>query len=347
MKRWFSSESWNLGVVTGSKSGLIALDIDPRHNGDASLAALEAKHGPIPQTIKFLTGGGGQHILLRHPGGIVPNSASKIGKGIDVRGENGFIVAPPSQHISGRRYGISVDHHPDDIPLADAPPWLVGLIKSDAVGARSPQEWRGRIGSSIPEGRRNDSLARMAGHLLAHGIDPHVALDLMLSLNATHCRPSLPELEVLSIVASITNREIAKRLWGRWLVWDGTRWKIDETLMVTSLARNLVGEAQTEVLAGNGRQSLASSWPVQRRFLPSKILPEQIANTHRNPAIGTVIFGCSIRRTERSIFEPVKCVLMIAETERPRVCRRLQLLRGLLSIPTFLVGFRRIEKLRL
>ncbi len=259
VKRWFSSESWNLGVVTGSKSGLIALDIDPRHNGDASLAALEAKHGPIPQTIKFLTGGGGQHILLRHPGGIVPNSASKIGKGIDVRGENGFIVAPPSQHISGRRYGISVDHHPDDIPLADAPPWLVGLIKSDAVGARSPQEWRGRIGSSIPEGRRNDSLARMAGHLLAHGIDPHVALDLMLSLNATHCRPSLPELEVLSIVASITNREIAKRLWGRWLVWDGTRWKIDETLMVTSLARNLVGEAQTEVLAGNGRQSLASS----------------------------------------------------------------------------------------
>ncbi len=211
VKQWFETGLWNLGIVTGSKSNLIALDIDPRHDGNDSLAALEAKHGPIPRTIQFLTGGGGQHILLRHPGSDVPNSAGKIGKGLDVRGQGGFIVAPPSQHISGRPYTISVDHHPDDVPLADAPPWLVELMRFDAVSASSPQDWRSRIGSLIPEGRRNDSLARIAGHLLGHGIDPHVALDLMLSLNATHCTTSLPVSEVLNIVASIANREIAKR----------------------------------------------------------------------------------------------------------------------------------------
>ena len=73
------------------------------------------------------------------------------------------------------------------------------------------EEWRRRIGSPIPEGQRNDSLARISGHLLAHGIDPHVCLDIILSLNVTHCTPSLPEQEILNIVASIARREFAQR----------------------------------------------------------------------------------------------------------------------------------------
>jgi hypothetical protein len=52
---------------------------------DQTLAALEREHGPLPPTWRFLTGGGGEHILFRHPGGLVPNSAGKIGPGIDVR----------------------------------------------------------------------------------------------------------------------------------------------------------------------------------------------------------------------------------------------------------------------
>ena len=59
-----------------------------------------------------------------NPGRNVPNSASAVGPGIDVRGDGGYIVAPPPLHMSGRPYAISVDHHPDDVPLADAPAWL-------------------------------------------------------------------------------------------------------------------------------------------------------------------------------------------------------------------------------
>jgi Primase C terminal 1 (PriCT-1) len=84
-------------------------------------------------------------------------------------------------------------------------------VKADVAVGASAKEWRSRIGSAIPEGQRNDTLARISGHLLAHGIDPHVCLDLILSLNAMHCTPSLPEQEILNIVASITTRELARR----------------------------------------------------------------------------------------------------------------------------------------
>jgi Bifunctional DNA primase/polymerase, N-terminal/Primase C terminal 1 (PriCT-1) len=211
VERWFRNQPWNVAIVTGKMSGIFGLDVDPRHGGDNSIAALEIKNGPLPPTWRFLTGGGGEHFLFRHPGGLVPNSAGKLGVGIDVRGEFGYIVGPPSQHISGRAYTISVDHHPDDIPLADPPGWLIESVKADVAVGASAKEWRSRIGSAIPEGQRNVTLARISGHLLANGIDPHVCLDIILSLNATHCTPTLPEHEILNIVASITRREFAQR----------------------------------------------------------------------------------------------------------------------------------------
>ena len=208
---WFKEAPWNIGIVTGTKSGIIVADVDPRHGGDESIARLEQENGPLPTTWQFLTGSGGQHLLFRHPGGMVPNSAGKLGSGLDIRGDGGYIVAPPSQHMSGRPYAFSVDHHPDDTPLAAPPGWLQESLKVDVRTALSPEEWRKRIGSSIPEGRRNDSLTSITGHLLAHGIDPHVCLDIILSLNVTHCAEPLPEDEILKLVAGITRREKTRR----------------------------------------------------------------------------------------------------------------------------------------
>ena len=188
------------------------LDVDPRHGGDEFIAALEMKNGPLPQTWRFLTGGGGEHILFRHPGGI---GAEQCGQTWRWNRCPGRITDTSWPRLRGtypdEPYAISVDHHPDDIPLAEPPPWLIELVKSDAPVRVSAQEWRSRIGSAIPEGQRNDTLARISGHLLAHGIDPHVCLDIILSLNATHCTPSLPEQEILNIVASIARREFAQR----------------------------------------------------------------------------------------------------------------------------------------
>ncbi|MGA8049920.1 MAG: bifunctional DNA primase/polymerase, partial [Burkholderiales bacterium] len=71
---WFAR--WpeaNVGIVTGHISGLVVIDVDPAHGGEASLAGLESAHGPLPRTVEALTGGGGRHLYFAHPGGKVGN----------------------------------------------------------------------------------------------------------------------------------------------------------------------------------------------------------------------------------------------------------------------------------
>jgi putative DNA primase/helicase len=216
LERWFKDTVLNVGIATGAISGIIAIDIDPRHNGDESLAALEKEHGPLPLTWRFLTGGGGEHILFLHPGGVIPNSTSHIGQGIDVRGDGGYIVAPPSKHESGRSYAISVDHDPEAVPLADVPDWLLSMIRAapapnEAAKAAAPEETRKRFQCTIAEGGRNDMIARLAGHLLRRRIDPWITLELLASWNATHCLPPLQNEEVKNIVNSIADCEIKRR----------------------------------------------------------------------------------------------------------------------------------------
>jgi putative DNA primase/helicase len=212
---WFGQGQLNVGIATGAVSGIIALDVDPRHDGDETLAALEREHGPLPPTWRFLTGGGGEHILFRYPGRPLPNSAGKIGPGIDVRGDGGYIVAPPSEHISGRRYAVSVDHHPDEVKLADLPPWLLQRLRpqpeNGKPAARPARDWRGMVGSVVGEGERNRTLASLSGHLLRNRIDPWVALNLLQAWNRAQCRRPLANAEVMATVRSIARREIARR----------------------------------------------------------------------------------------------------------------------------------------
>ena len=105
IKAWW--DRWpeaNVAIATGAISGTIVLDVDPRHGGDDSLATLEASFGKLPETPTVLTGGGGLHIYFRHPGIEIPNSAGRVGPGIDVRGDGGYVIAPPSIHASGNEY---------------------------------------------------------------------------------------------------------------------------------------------------------------------------------------------------------------------------------------------------
>jgi hypothetical protein len=204
IRAWFQDNpDANLGIVTGAVSGLMVLDIDPQHDGDDSLSDLEHRHGPLPETIEALTGGGGRHIYFRHPGGSVRNLVGLV-PGIDLRADGGLVVAPPSVHPSGRRYAWEVSHHPDDTDLAAPPGWLLRLIRETAGTAGHPlAHWRGLVKAGVAEGERNSTVASFAGHLLWHGVDPEVVLDLLLCWNATRCRPPLSDDEVARTVDSI------------------------------------------------------------------------------------------------------------------------------------------------
>jgi hypothetical protein len=93
----------NIGVVTGEISNLIVLDINPKHGGDASLERLQQRFGSLSATVEAVTGGGGRHLYFAHPGGLTRNRAGLV-QGIDLRGDGGYVVAPPSIHPSGRPY---------------------------------------------------------------------------------------------------------------------------------------------------------------------------------------------------------------------------------------------------
>ena len=123
--RWWTQwpES-NVGIVTGETSGFFVLDIDGEE-GEQSLESLLADGREFPPTLSAATGGGGRHILFRHPGGVkIKNSTSKLGIGIDIRGDGGYIVAPPSIHASGNFY----QWFESTGDIADAPQWLLDLV---------------------------------------------------------------------------------------------------------------------------------------------------------------------------------------------------------------------------
>lgn len=205
IRGWF--KSWpdaNVAVVTGAISNLVVLDIDPRHGGEASLQLLEDDTGPIPSTLEAITGAGGRHLYFAHPGRPVRNRAG-LRPGIDLRGDGGLVLAPPSLHPCGRRYAWATGRSPTEAEPAPLPPRLLAEVAGR--GSRQghpPAYWRSLVAEGVPEGRRNSTIASLAGHLLWHEVDADVVSELLLCWNRVRCRPPLSDDEVLRTVASIT-----------------------------------------------------------------------------------------------------------------------------------------------
>lgn len=205
IRRWF--DRWpraNLGLVTGAVSGVVVLDVDPAHGGEASLAALEEEHGALPRTVEARTGGGGRHVYFAHPGGTVPNRVG-LRDGLDIRGDGGCVVLPPSVHPSGGRYRWREGHRPGELDTASLPHWLAAMLdRRETSSGHSGQHWRKLTARGVEQGERNNTIASLAGHLLWHGVDPYVVLELLLPWNRERCRPPLSDQEVARTVASIT-----------------------------------------------------------------------------------------------------------------------------------------------
>jgi hypothetical protein len=126
--RWLHSR---IGLPTGTGNRIVVVEVDTvaGHgvDGAASLAQLEAKHGGLlPETRMACSPSGSIHRYFRHPGpGIkIKNTASELGKGIDVRGDGGMVIAPPSINPDGRRYRWL-----NKLPIAPMPGWLVELTR--------------------------------------------------------------------------------------------------------------------------------------------------------------------------------------------------------------------------
>jgi hypothetical protein len=159
-----------VGLPTGiiNKIVIIETDTPEGHNVDglASLRELEAKHCALPETLTAVSPSGSVHRYFRHPGdGIkIKSSASAIGVGIDVRGDGGMVIAPPSVNPDGRSYRWL-----NRAPIALMPAWLIELTRerpkprsqTTQMYVGGGDSWlRGliRLVANAPEGQRNSIL---------------------------------------------------------------------------------------------------------------------------------------------------------------------------------------------
>jgi len=244
-----------IGIATGKASGFFVLDIDVKKNagGEESLAELEKEHGVLPLTVATRSCTGGRHLYFRYPEGGI-GSRTGIRPGLDIRGDGGYIIAPPSV-VDGKSYEWI--HPPDTTPFADAPEWLVLLIRTQKTMPDTDLSGGEKI-----TGNRNATLFSIAFRLRKAGLGPDEIFDTISRTNRERCVPPLEPAEIEKIAKSagnyspgsvngpytdVWNAALLRELFGNdlrysaqlggWHVWDGTMWAKDETGQVMRLAR--------------------------------------------------------------------------------------------------------------
>lgn len=204
---WGTWPAANIGLVMGAVSGLVALDLD----GPNAAALLRAKTGDLPRTAAVQTGRG-HHALYRHPGFPVPNRARLLSdgaeSGVDIRGDGGYVVAPPSIHGNGRTYLWVV---PPEEGLAPFPAALSALLSGRAAPKPDEAGWLDGVLAGVPEGQRNETAARLAGYWLRVTDNNREASWHALRLWNARNVPPMDERELRTTLESIARREaIAK-----------------------------------------------------------------------------------------------------------------------------------------
>lgn len=194
----------NIGIATGERSGIVVLDVDVKHgaSGAASLAALIAEHSTLPPTPEQTTPTGGTHYLFRYAPGV-RNSAGKLGPGLDIRGDGGYIAAAPSITNDGV-YAWRNLLDLDVMPIAPMPEWLLKLLRpATAKIAAEP------VVGTIMDGSRNSTLASLAGTMRRRGMSEDAIREALFIENAEKCDPPLDETEVAEIAHSMMRYEPA------------------------------------------------------------------------------------------------------------------------------------------
>lgn len=202
---WGHRPNFNIGIATGEVSGgliVIDIDVDPDKGEDGMerLRTWEITNGDLPETVCAETGRGGMHLLFKsdQPIGCSVNADY----GIDIRGDGGYIVAPPSVHPNGRPYAW--DNDPEDYEVAEADANTLAFIRS--VQPNGGLKKKFELPNEIHGGERNDTLMRYACSMQSQGIDDALILASLEAANRLKCKPPLADSEIEGIVRSVCER---------------------------------------------------------------------------------------------------------------------------------------------
>ncbi len=261
LEAWFSDGNNNIAIVTGPISGIAVLDIDGKE-GEESIKQNKLYLPPTP----CVKTGKGYHYYFKYQDGV--RNFTRRYPGIDLRGEGGYVLAPPSIHPSGTRYEWLI---PPEEELPELPEWV--LEKKEEIKEREPG-WVEEAIEGVEEGQRNDTLARLAGHYFGKKLSLEETKKILLDWNKKN-RPPLPEEEVLKTIESIYKRDLASKAqeakeikidgyettdlwnsdnlvkaykgkllhcedWNSWLIYKNGKWVRDNTNETQGLAKKII-----------------------------------------------------------------------------------------------------------
>lgn len=326
VRRWW--QQWptaNIGLACGRESGVFVVDIDPRHGGFESIDEWEEnrEEGPLPETLIARSGGGGKHLIFKWPqDGPVPGRNPWL-PGIEIKAEGGYVVLPPSNHISGGKYQWANEAQP-----VDAPGDLLASIRTGSRTSKPALPPAKDILKGVPEGQRDDVLFRHACQLRRRGYEMEHAMVIILEA-ARNSTPPFAEAEArkkveqawkyggdeddLPIGASLESDSESRHLsddgnahrlvdqhgrdiryvgaWG-WLVWDGCRWLRDETGVATALARETVQTIYQEALEeeDKARRKAVNAWAFRSEAAARIEAMVRLARADRKIAVEPEVF---------------------------------------------------------
>lgn len=187
---WNRNPDANIGIATGKGSGIIVLDIDGPAGED-----VVTKFG-VPKTCTVITGKGRQ-MYFKYPGYATKNRV-RVFPELDNRGDGGYVVAPGSLHASGAIYHWEENLHPEHVHPHAAPSWWLDTVRENGMKETSKAASKGPVKS----GRRNATLASIAGSLRDKGLSVDAIKVALADYNKNHCQPPLKDKEVESIADS-------------------------------------------------------------------------------------------------------------------------------------------------
>lgn len=169
---WLQRPNSNIGLVP--PDGVIVLDIDPRNGGDTTWDSLVEECGPLDGPTA-LTGGGGLHVWIRKPEGLLATEAvrrikdalRRRGPGIDLRDASAQVIVSPSKHASGRRYAWMLGRSVLECdPVVPSEKWLCAL----GLATEQPELTTPPASRAVQPRSHDDDLDRARFGLLESGL---------------------------------------------------------------------------------------------------------------------------------------------------------------------------------
>ena len=205
---WDKNPQYNIGIATGNKSsGLVVIDLDVDKNkgidGYDVLRDWQNKHGKLPETWQSITGRGGYHYFYKDA--IVHSNRVGLYEGVDIRGEGGYIVAPPSVHPNGNIY--EWEQGPEEYEIAQVDNIVNDFLKGEKQRRDSEHKTNFKVPELIPEGKRVDTIVRLIASLRTKGLDDDAIKAAVRVENEKRCNPPLKEKELEKAVFPALKRD--------------------------------------------------------------------------------------------------------------------------------------------